>query len=212
MSGNMKSSKASLVFPSYIYQGALSSGKARGLNTQLTREIGILQKLDGDGVRWSKKNYVNGYSSYASMTQLHHTSPYFGELTQVLEPHLKKFVRTLQWDLLGRKVKMTTCWANSMGYGSHHTLHLHPYAVISGVYYVSTPSGSSPLKLEDPRMNSLMASPPRKANASPSTQPYVTIPAQAGHFVLFEGWMRHEVPPHRGAKPRLSISFNYEWT
>jgi len=37
------------------------------------------------------------------------------------------------------------------------------------------------------------------------------IPAQAGTLVLFESWLRHEVPPNPAASPRISISFNYNW-
>ena len=57
-----------------------------------------------------------------------------------------------------------------------------------------------------------MAAPPRHHKAPASMQPFMEIAPKAGHFVLFEGWMRHEVTPHLGKKPRLSIAFNYEWT
>jgi len=29
--------------------------------------------------------------------------------------------------------------------------------------------------------------------------------------ILFESWLRHEVPPARFAGERISISFNYAW-
>ena len=56
-----------------------------------------------------------------------------------------------------------------------------------------------------------MAAPPRRANARPELKPWITIPAQAGHVVLFESWLRHEVPPNPVAGERVSISFNYNW-
>jgi uncharacterized protein (TIGR02466 family) len=37
------------------------------------------------------------------------------------------------------------------------------------------------------------------------------IPAAAGNVVLFESWLRHEVPPNPVAAERVSISFNYNW-
>jgi uncharacterized protein (TIGR02466 family) len=142
---------------------------------------------------------------------LHKTSPNFGDLEKALRPHVAKFVKALNWDLQGRSIQMTTCWANSMGEGTHHTMHIHPHSVISGVYYVNAPKNSSPLKIEDPRMGYLMASPARTAKAPRTQQNFITIPPKAGGFVLFESWMRHEVPPHRGEQARLSVSFNYEW-
>jgi uncharacterized protein (TIGR02466 family) len=35
------------------------------------------------------------------------------------------------------------------------------------------------------------------------------VQATAGKVVLFESWLRHEVPPNPAAAERVSISFNY---
>lgn len=199
------------LFPTFIYRGQLSRAVAQRLNREFTIEIRALSEIDDVGRQWSQKNYPGGYSSYSSHTQLHHTSPHFAELRDHLASHVKKFARALKWDLLGRKLQMTTCWANSMGQGTHHTLHTHPLCVLSGVYYVNLPKGSSPLKLEDPKLPFLMASPPRLSSAPQTMQNYFIVDPKPGEFVLFESWMRHEVPPHRGTQPRLSISFNYEF-
>jgi uncharacterized protein (TIGR02466 family) len=201
-------SRVEMVFPSYIYRGRLNGAAA--LNKAFAREIDQLEKMDHYGREWSRVHYPGGYSSYSSMTNLHVTSPNFGELKDKLGPHVKRFVNALKWEMRGRKLRMTTCWANSMAYGTHHTLHLHPMSVISGVYYVNLPPGSSAFKLEDPRMGLFMAAPPRKASAPASHKNYLEIKPKPGEFILFESWMRHEVPPHRGKLPRLSISFNYE--
>lgn len=202
--------KSTAVFPSYLYTGSFTSSIAKRLNRELEREIETLQEIDGHGIKWSAEHYTGGYSSYSSMDQLHHTSPTFHELEKKLWPEVKAFVKKLKWDMRGRDLRMTTCWANSMGQGTHHTMHTHPLCVLSGVYYVNAPAGSSPLKIEDPRMGLLMAAPPRMSSAPAVEQNYIKIAPKAGQFVLFESWMRHEVPPHRGSKPRLSISFNYE--
>lgn len=202
------SSKFETLFPTYIYRGRLS---ASALNRDLAKEIRTLSEIDREGQKWSRKNYVGGYSSYASLTKLHKTSPNFGELEKRLRPHIRKFIKKQKWDLLGRKLEMTTCWANKMGYATHHTLHTHPLSVISGVYYVDVPPGSSSFKIEDPRLGFLMNSPPRLASAPASEQNYILVPPKVGEFILFESWVRHEVPPHLGRKDRLSISFNYEF-
>jgi uncharacterized protein (TIGR02466 family) len=106
---------------------------------------------------------------------------------------------------------MTDCWVNIMPRQVVHSLHLHPLATISGTYYVLTPRESAGLKLEDPRLDRYMAAPPLKTKASTNRQRWVVIPAQAGKLVLFESWLRHEVPPNPSAAPRISISFNYNW-
>ena len=199
-----------LVFPTYIYTGGLGP-KGRKLNKHLAKEISVLSEIDRYGQQWSKENYEGGYSSYGSMTQLHRTSPHFAELEKLLRPHVKRYLAKLNWDLLGRKLEMTTCWANSMGNGTHHTLHSHPLSILSGVYYVDVPPKSSPFKIEDPRLGFFMNSPPRKTSAPATEQNYLRIQPKAAELVLFESWVRHEVPPHRGRKNRLSVSFNYEF-
>lgn len=60
-------------------------------------------------------------------------------------------------------------------------------------------------------MVGFMASPPRKENAQERNQRFVELKPQAGHLVLFESWMRHEVPQNQSSTERISISFNYDW-
>jgi uncharacterized protein (TIGR02466 family) len=106
---------------------------------------------------------------------------------------------------------MTDCWVNLMGPGAVHGLHLHPLATISGTYYVRTPRGSSVLKFEDPRLDRMMAAPPRRADCRAENRTWIEVPAAAGRVVLFESWLRHEVPPNPTGRERVSISFNYGW-
>jgi len=198
-----------VLFPSYLYRSQFAN--PRKFNRELAREIAALRDMDDYGRQWSETHYVGGYSSYSSMCNLHQTSPNFAELEERLAPHVQRFIKKLNWNLMGRRVQMTTCWVNLMAQGTYHTLHVHPSSVLSGVYYVDVPKGSSPLKIEDPRMSQLMAAPPRKRTAPANQQNYLLIDAKPGQFLLFESWMRHEVPPHRAKQPRLSVSFNYEW-
>jgi uncharacterized protein (TIGR02466 family) len=76
---------------------------------------------------------------------------------------------------------------------------------------VRTPKGSPGLKFEDPRLDRYMAAPPRKAQHRAENRSWVTVPASAGNVVLFESWLRHEVPPNPVAAERVSISFNFNW-
>jgi uncharacterized protein (TIGR02466 family) len=66
------------------------------------------------------------------------------------------------------------------------------------------------LKLEDPRLERFMAAPPR-TGADEGNRAWVTLPARPGQLVLFESWLRHEVPANRISAARVSISFNYSW-
>lgn len=188
------------IFPTTISQGALA--KSQALRKNLLKDIELISKEDKLGREWSKTNYGGGYTSYASLNNLHHRYPSFMEFEKLMAKEATSFAKKLGWNLKGLELQMTDCWANIMPQGTYHTLHFHPHSVISGAFYVTTPPNSVALKLEDPRMSFFM-------NAPQGRSMYVEIPAEEGKFILFESWLRHEVPPNQSKKPRVSISFNY---
>lgn len=198
-------------FPTYIYCEPLQKAGLARLNADLTDECRRLRDFDGAGRRWSAKNYPGGYTSYASMNELHRFSSTFATLETKLTRHVRAFARALEMDLRGRTIRMTDCWVNIMPHRTAHSLHLHPNAVVSGTYYVATPKGCAGLKFEDPRMSKFMAAPPRLPKTSDANRLYVTYPAEAGKLLLFESWLRHEVVANPVKSERLSISFNYDW-
>lgn len=202
---SMGSSRIESLFPTLVYVAPLGRGAAR-LNRNLRDEIGRIRERDAAGRRWSARSYPGGYTSYGSLDQLHRMSSTFIGLRERIDRHVRRYAAALGWDLGGRPLQMSDCWANVMGRGAAHGLHLHPQAVVSGTYYVRVPRGAPGLKFEDPRLASFMATPLRRAGT------HVTLPARAGAVVLFESWLRHEVPPCQSAGERVSVSFNYHWT
>jgi uncharacterized protein (TIGR02466 family) len=199
------------LFPTLVYTGALRGPRWRAVNARLVRECRQLHADDAAGRRWSAHNYPGGYTSYGSANRMHTRSPTFAALARALDAQVARFARTLEFDLTGRTLAMTDCWVNIMGRGACHGLHLHPLSTLSGTYYVATPARAAGLKFEDPRLERYMAAPPRRAGARRARRPQVLMPACAGCFVLFESWLRHEVPPNPAAGERISISFNYSW-
>lgn len=191
------------LFPTLVYTASLHKRGARAFNRQLMREIRQLQHDDAAGRRWSRKNYPGGFTSYGSANRLHTVSPTFATLERKLAPHVKSLCQKLDLNLPTRKLAMTDCWANVMPRGVVHGLHLHPLSTISGTYYVRMPAGAPGLKVEDPRLDRMMAAPARHA--------WEQIAVSEGDVVLFESWLRHEVPTNTAATERVSISFNFNW-
>lgn len=187
------------LFSSCVAVGMLSDYSR--LNRRLWSDIKQVMSQDRLGRRWSKDHYSCGYTSYGSVDQLQHRFPSFGELEEKLSCEVEQFGKNQRWNTRGMQWQMTNCWANVMPEGVHHTSHLHPHATVSGVYYVSAPNRSVCLKLEDPRLPLMMSAPPREV--------YERVTPKKGMFVLFESWMRHEVPPNESRSPRVSVSFNY---
>jgi uncharacterized protein (TIGR02466 family) len=199
-------------FPTYIYSEPLmKSGLAR-FNADLAQECRALRDFDKAGRRWSAANYAGGYTSYASLNELHRFSSTFTGLERRISRHVRSFARALDMDLRGREIRMTDCWANIMPLSAAHSMHLHPLAFVSGTYYVATPAGCPGLKFEDPRLDRFMAAPPRLGRARRANQVHITYPAEAGQLILFESWLRHGVAQNPVDAERISISFNYNWS
>ncbi len=199
-------------FPTLIYHEPLLRSGVERFNTELAEECRRIRDYDAAGRRWSARNYPGGYTSYASLNQLHRISSTFAGLERRITTHVRRYARALDLDLRSRKIHLSDFWVNIMPEHAAHGLHLHPLSFISGTYYVVTPPGCAGLKFEDPRLDRFMAAPPKLAGARPANRTHVTHPAQAGHVVLFESWLRHEVAANRTPAERISVSFNYGWT
>jgi len=197
------------LFPTKMLEGKLPAPQIKKLHPQFMQQLEELEAFDRAGQAWSKKNYRGGYTSYGSLDNLHWRHPAFSDLEKLMSKQVQKYARSLNWDLRGQKLVMTTCWISRMGTDTTHSNHIHPHSVISGTYYVKAPVGVSSLKVEDPRLDRFMASPPKKEKAPLNERPFIYLPAKEGQFYLFESWMRHEVPPNPVKGDRISISFNY---
>ncbi len=198
--------------PTLILKESLVRPGWADFNQSLADECRSLALSDRAGRRWSSRHYLGGYTSYGSLDRLHLLSSLFDRLRRRIDPCVRKFAGNLHYDLRGRVLAMTDCWANVMPAGVVHSMHLHPTSFISGTYYAAVPKGAGALKFEDPRLSRHMAAPPRRADAPEAFRSFVGVPAKPGDLVLFESWLRHEVPPAHFSGERISISFNYAWT
>jgi uncharacterized protein (TIGR02466 family) len=199
-------------FPTLIYCEPLVKSGVDRFNRDLAAECRSIRDYDKAGRAWSRRNYPGGFTSYASLNELHHFSSTFTGLERKITRHVRAYAAALDLDLRGRTIRMTDCWVNIMPASAAHSLHLHPLSFVSGTYYVATPKGCPGLKFEDPRLDRFMAAPPRKAGARPCNRVHITYPAQEGNLILFESWLRHEVAQNRVEAERISISFNYNWS
>ena len=198
-------------FPTSIYYEPLQKTGLVKFNKELITESYQLMEMDDEGRNWSKKKYVGGYTSFASYAELHRLSSTFMELEKKISRHVQQFAEHLEFDLGDGHLEMTDCWVNIMPAHTSHSAHIHPLSVISGTYYVQTPRNAAGIKFEDPRLERLMAAPPKKEACKKRNKNFAQYKSQAGHIVLFESWLRHEVPASVTKEDRISISFNYNW-
>jgi uncharacterized protein (TIGR02466 family) len=57
----------------------------------------------------------------------------------------------------------------------------------------------------------MMAAPARLSSAKEYLKPFIYINPLVGEILLWESWLRHEVPTNTSKDERISISFNYSW-
>lgn len=195
------------LFVTKLYRAALEEAPA--LNAELLKSCRAIAAEDGAGQAWSKAHGYRGYTSYASLNDLPLRDPTFAALKKALDKHAGAFAKALHLDMGGKKLKLDSIWINLLEPGGVHTGHIHPHCALSGTYYVDVPKGASALKLEDPRLPLMMAAPPRLEDAPQSERSFVYVTPQAGEVLLWESFVRHEVPANGARKPRVSVSFNY---
>ena len=163
---------------------------------------------DAAGQERCEREGFPGYTSYASLPW---RMPIFEEVKQALDTHVATFAKELAFDLGDRALVLEDLWINILPEGGIHTAHIHPHSVISGTTYVAMPDGTSALKLEDPRLAMMMAAPPRLKDAPEDLRQFIYIQPAVGDVLLWESWLRHEVPMNMAEDDRISVSFNYKW-
>ena len=166
---------------------------------------------DEAGQAWCDDNDFPGYTSYASLSDLPWRFPIFEVVKQQLDAMVADFAKDLAFDLGERGLVLEDLWINILPEGGIHTAHIHPHTVISGTTYVAMPKGTSALKFEDPRHAMMMAAPPRMKDAPEELQGFVYVKPDVGDVLLWESWLRHEVPMNLSEDNRISVSFNYRW-
>ena len=193
------------LFATQLYEADLSAerGWAR-LRDDLQDACLMLADEDAGGRAWCRANGYPGYTSYASLSDLPQRATAFADLKRLLDRHARRFTETLLFDLAA-SLRLDSLWVNVLKPGGAHTGHVHPNSVLSGTAYVTVPPGSSALRLEDPRLPLMMAAPKPRADAPETARRFVSVEPQPGSLLMWESWLRHEVPVNRAKQPRISI-------
>lgn len=198
------------LFVTRLYKGALSEHGTISAE-ELEASCFAIATDDEAGQRWCEDNDFPGYTSYASLSDLPWRFPIFADLVKTLDAHVAAFAQDAQFDLDGRELKLEDIWINILPEGGIHTSHIHPHSVISGTTYVSMPKGASAIKFEDPRSQMMMAAPVRLKEARQELRTFVYVEPEVGDVLLWESFLRHEVPMNMAEEERVSVSFNYAW-
>jgi uncharacterized protein (TIGR02466 family) len=103
-------------------------------------------------------------------------------------------------------------WGAILREGNTQGIHVHPYANISGVYYVAAPPAAleashdgGKICFYDPRPRANMNQIPRQITRRGVTP-------MPGDMILFPSWLEHSVSAFHGPGERISIAFNAKLT
>lgn len=197
----------SKVFVSHIYRHEF--GSSHILIPALERACRSIAEDDTAGQAWSLKHDYKGYTSYASLNDLPQRDPTFAEAVLLINRHVRSFTERCEMDLGRRSLVLDSLWINLLKPGGFHSAHLHPHSVVSGTLYVVVPQGASALRFEDPRLAHMMHAPPRRSKAHKENQTFLSFKPKRGTLLLWESYLRHEVPLLKARSDRVSLSFNY---
>jgi len=174
--------------------------------TDAADECQALAATDAAGHRWSARHYLGGYTSYGSLDRLHLVSSFRAELRRRIDPHCQSAGQDLALRPARPQLDMTIAGSTSCRPArctrppSSHVVHQRHLLCRSA-------ARGGGAEIEDPRFFTQMAdtAAPRRR---PSTFPlFRQRQGAAGDMILFESWLRHEVPAARFEGERVSISF-----
>ena len=171
--------------------------------------ISLNQYLEQKILQWSQqdkgvsKTNAGGWHSTTDMNTKEEYNDLTRELFAMQDEIFAKEKLTL-------KPVLGNMWANINYPGNYNRPHIHPNALISGVYWVKAPVQSGNFMVYDPRPGVQMSMPNRKEGKLPSELwREVHYEPKAGTAIMFPAWLWHEVKPNESNDTRISVSFNF---
>ena len=198
------------VFVTEIYRAELVEPDADFLFKHLEFACLKMAAEHSEGRAWSANNNYIGYTSFGTILSLRDYAPVFEDLFRIIDSHVATFAKLLEIDIRGKTLVLQDSWINVLGPNGGHSSHMHPLSLFSGTVYISIPAGASGIYFEDPRTPLMMHSPPRLPTARADRQGAAAFAPARGTVLLWESWLRHEVPQNPADDVRISISFNYD--
>ena len=132
--------------------------------------------------------------------------PDFGEVKRQIEIEASRFADHLRIDRGRGQLKIQDCWLNVYSTADSQEIHCHANSLVSGVYYVKAPPGSSPLTFHHPLADEMLK--PSYVEMTDINCYGASFEAIEGRMILFRSSLRHSVKPSKISDQRVSIAFN----
>jgi uncharacterized protein (TIGR02466 family) len=151
--------------------------------------------------------YYNGRTTYGTKNLFY--DPIFKDFSDFVLNNGKEFL-----DLMGYNTDAVNwrpyLFANSFKEGSSHPKHAHSQCSISGIFYLKTPPGSSPIVFypNQPFKDFFDYMYAVKDTSNWYSLQETQYQPEPGMMLFWPAWLFHEVRPNRSTEPRTSLVFN----
>ena len=107
------------------------------------------------------------------------------------------------------KLAISQMWANKAEHGNWHHPHLHPFSIISAIFYITDSPAITWFSIDNFWIANYKNLPLPLAEDFQGN-PYIVHkePSVKGKLLLFPSHLLHGVSEHKGDSPRYTISFN----
>lgn len=150
-------------------------------------------------------SYKRGYRELQSLEQIKPVREY---ILQLSEDFLQKYGYDKK---TCSRLYISNLFVSEIFPGEQHPSHRHPNSIVSGVFYLQVPQGSSPIIIEDPRPHFSFFGPDNFISQETIyNTPQVVLYPKVGDIYLWNSWLPHTVPVSRSSYDggRVTMVFN----
>jgi uncharacterized protein (TIGR02466 family) len=138
---------------------------------------------------------------------------YNKELSELIEQisHKMNHVKSILGLKNNVNISLGNYWININGKGGFNIPHVHPFSLVSAVYYVNVPKDSGKLVFENPiQQHDYVMKPDTVETFNGINSGYWNVEPEQGELIIFPSWLRHWVEPNNTNENRISIAFNLQ--
>jgi len=168
------------------------------------------------GIEQTEPNAVDGSTNeggFQTTTELlKRDHPALNILKQHINVAVQGYARTLvDQECFASPAKLEFSiwgWGAILREGNSQGIHIHPYANISGVYYIAAPPAALDTSGDGGKISFYDPRPRANANQLPRQITRRRVTPMPGDMIIFPSWLEHSVSAFQGPGERICVSFN----
>lgn len=157
----------------------------------------ILADDDNITNEWGYKNTYNGHQGLEKLSEM-------TVFTDFIKEAGSNYLQQLGYEDCPLD---PVVFASEMHKGDSHDRHCHPGALLSGVFYLDCPTGSSDIMFFDPR-NFRDVRALSRVDTNIFTSDSAIYSPEDGLFLIWESWIHHQVSVNNSDTGRITLVFN----